>query len=345
MNKILIYGANGFTGRLVIEEALDKGLKPVLSGRNKQEIEKLATEFGLEFKAFSLDNIGQNLDDIAVVIHCAGPFEFTAMQMAKACIEKGVHYIDITGEITVFESLQKLDAAAKAANIMLMPGAGFDVVPTDCLASMLKEKMPNGTDLEMAFTGIGTTVSRGTATTAIQNLGSKNLIRENGKLKEVPSGKFFKWIDFGSVKHHCVSISWGDVSTAYFSTGIPNIKVYMGLKASVRKWMLFGNWISPILKMKAVKNYLIKQLKKRPEGPNAEQRINGYCLIWGELSNKNSERITMHLKTREGYSFTALSSVLIASKIISGNFKAGYQTPSTAYGSALVLEVGGTEIL
>jgi hypothetical protein len=53
----------------------------------------------------------------------------------------------------------------------------------------------------------------------------------------------------------------------------------------------------------------------------------------------------MHLKTREGYSFTALSSVLIASKIISGNFKAGYQTPSTAYGSALVLEVGGTEIL
>jgi short subunit dehydrogenase-like uncharacterized protein len=109
--------------------------------------------------------------------------------------------------------------------------------------------------------------------------------------------------------------------------------------------MLFGNWISPILKMKAVKNYLIKQLKKRPEGPNAEQRINGYCLIWGELSNKNSEKITMHLKTREGYSFTALSSVLIASKIISGNFKAGYQTPSTAYGSALVLEVGGTEIL
>jgi short subunit dehydrogenase-like uncharacterized protein len=108
--------------------------------------------------------------------------------------------------------------------------------------------------------------------------------------------------------------------------------------------MLFGNWISPILKMKAVKNFLIKQLKKRPEGPNEEQRKNGYCLIWGEVSNKNSEKISMHLKTREGYTFTALSSVLIASKIIEGNFKIGFQTPSSAYGSGLVSEIEGTEV-
>jgi short subunit dehydrogenase-like uncharacterized protein len=247
--------------------------------------------------------------------------------------------------VTLYVPAAKLDKSSLVEPLDQRSGAGFDVVPTDCLAAMLKDKMPDATTLEMAFTGIGTTVSRGTATTAIQNLGSKNLIRENGKLKEVPSGKFYKWIDFGSVKHHCVSISWGDVSTAYFSTGIPNIKVYMGLKASVRKWMLLGNWISPILKMKAVKTFLKKQLKNRPEGPNADQRINGYCLIWGEAGNKNSEKITMRLKTREGYSFTALSSVLIASKIIAGNFKAGYQTPSSAYGSALVLELAGTEVL
>jgi len=344
MNEILIYGANGYTGRLVAKEAINKGLKPVLAGRNKQEIEQLALDLGLSSRVFSLDNIADHLKGIAVVIHCAGPFEFTASQMAKACISNSVHYIDITGEITVFESLQGLSEDAKKSNIMMMPGAGFDVVPTDCLASMLKEKMPDATHIEMAFTGIGTTVSRGTATTAIQNLGSKNLIREDGKLKEVPSGKYFKWVDFGKVKHHCVSISWGDVSTAFFSTGIPNIKVYMGLKASMRKWMLFGNWISPILKMKAVKNFLIKQLKKRPEGPNEEQRKNGYCLIWGEVSNKNSEKISMHLKTREGYTFTALSSVLIASKIIEGNFKIGFQTPSSAYGSGLVSEIEGTEV-
>ncbi len=345
MNNFLIYGANGYTGRLIVERAMELGYKPIIAGRNAKEITALAEEKGLEYRIFALDDsneIKKHLNDVALVIHCAGPFEYTAKNMAKACIGRSVHYMDITGEIAVFEMLQTLDTEAKVAGVMLLPGAGFDVVPSDCLSAMLKEKMPNAVKLELAFTGLGAGVSHGTAATAIENLGKMNLIRENGKIKEVPMGKDAKWVEFGPVKHHCISIPWGDVSTAFVSTGIPNITVYMGLKASVRKWMQLSNWIKPLLRSKFVKNLLKKRLDKMPAGPNAEQRKNGKSLLWGEVTDPSGNKISLRLQAPEGYTLTAISAVLIASKVLNGNLKTGFQTPSRAYGSGLVLEVEGT---
>jgi short subunit dehydrogenase-like uncharacterized protein len=342
--NFLIYGVNGYTGRLILEEALKKGFRPIIAGRDKKAVFELARDNNdLDYRVFPLENpeqVAKHLDDIVAVIHCAGPFEFTAEVMALACIAKGVHYMDITGEITVFELLKGLEESAKKANVMLLPGSGFDVVPSDCLAAMLKEKMPDAKTLEMAFSNVGGSISHGTASTAIENLGKKNLIRENGYFKEVPMGKLFKWVDFGSVKHHCVSIPWGDVSTAYYSTGIPNVTVYMGIPPSARKWMLLGNWLSPLLRSKAVKNYLKKQLKKRPAGPDAEQRKKAKTLLWGEVCNAKGEKISLLMQTAEGYTLTAAASVLIVTKILNGNFKTGFQTPSLAYGSGLILELG-----
>jgi len=348
MKNFLIYGANGYTGRLIVDHAIELGYKPILAGRNEAQLTALAKEKGLESRIFALDkpdNVAKNIEDMALVIHCAGPFQYTALQMVAACIAKGVHYMDITGEISVFEALQGYSEKAKAAGVMLMPGAGFDVVPSDCLSAMLKEKMPSATKIELAFTGLGAGISHGTAATAVENLGKRNLVRENGKIKEVAMGSLAKWVNFGDFKHHCISIPWGDVSTAYFSTGVPNITVYMGLPASMLKWMRLSNWVAPLLRTAWVKNMLRKRLDKQPAGPNEEQRKKSKSFLWGEATDANANKVELRLQTPEGYTLTALSAMLIASKILNQNFKTGYQTPSSAYGAGLILEIEGTKLL
>lgn len=112
----LIYGANGYTGELIAREAVRQGLKPTLAGRNKAKVEALAQELGLDYKAFGLDNvnaISEQLQGFKLVMHCAGPFSATSKPMMEACIKAGAHYLDITGEIAVFELAQSLNSQAE----------------------------------------------------------------------------------------------------------------------------------------------------------------------------------------------------------------------------------------
>ena len=195
----MVYGANGYSGHLIVRMAVDQGLKPIVAGRNEQQITKIAEDFGLEKRIFSLDDvdeIAKHLQDIEVVLHCAGPFSRTAIPMAKACMASKTHYLDITGEMNVFASLQKLDDAAKEHGVMLMPGVGFDVVPTDCLAARLKKRLPSATHLALGFQGSGS-MSHGTATTMAENAGGGGCIRRDGKLVRVKSAWRTRSIDFG----------------------------------------------------------------------------------------------------------------------------------------------------
>ena len=108
MSQFLIYGANGFTGRLIVQEALERGFKPIIAGRNRKEIEKIASETGLEARVFDLSDlpsIARNIVNVDVVLHAAGPFTLTMPNMVKACLQTQTHYCDITGEIDVFEKI------------------------------------------------------------------------------------------------------------------------------------------------------------------------------------------------------------------------------------------------
>ncbi len=143
--SFLIYGANGYTGELIAREAAARGMKPILAGRSQNKIEPLAKELGLVFRTFSLEDkksLDYTLKEVDFVIHCAGPFSLTSAQMVNGCLRTGTHYLDITGEIQVFEEMAARIAKAKDAGIMIMPGVGFDVVPTDSLACHLKNRMP-----------------------------------------------------------------------------------------------------------------------------------------------------------------------------------------------------------
>lgn len=337
-----MYGSYGYTGKLIVAACKKNSLQVILAGRNEHALLLQSQETGYPYQAVEIKEtakLNALLQPAAMVIHCGGPFLFTAKRMAQACLDTKTHYTDITGEIGVFEMLTTFNGAAKAAGIMILPGAGFDVVPTDCLALHLKNKLLSATHLELAFSTSGGGSSRGTAKTAVLGLGEGSRIRKDGKIISVPLHGGFKEIDFSGKKIISARIPWGDVSTAFHTTGIPNIEVYLGVNnkiAMLIKSTQFFNWF---LKLKWVKGILLKRLDRIP-GPNENERINAKSLLTGKAWN-NQQQVSCQMITPNGYVLTALSTVSIAKKILQGNFKTGFQTPAMAYGPDLILEFDG----
>ena len=340
-NKFLIYGANGYTGELITRMAAERGLRPILAGRNEAKIAELAAKYGFEYRVFSLDDTAKldaALREVDMVRHCAGPFSITSRPMVEACIRNKKHYTDITGEISVFETCAAFDKKAQDAGVMIMPGVGFDVVPSDCLARHLKDRLPTATHLSLAFYGMGR-LSHGTQATMTMNVGKGGAIRKDGKITGVPAAWKTREIDFGEVTKTGVTIPWGDVSTAFYSTGIPNIEVFTVVPPSNLKMMKMSRYLGWLLAMGPIQKYL--QSKIPPGGPSDTERAKGKTLLWGEASDGDGNRAESRLQCPEGYTITAIAALNIAEKILGGNFAAGYQTPTKAYGAELVLDIEG----
>ena len=346
--SFLIYGASGYTGKLIVELSIKKGLKPILAGRTEAKIKPLAEKFGLEYLVFGLDNIEnvvQNIAKFPLVLNCAGPFSRTAKPIVEACLKAKTHYLDITGEIEVFEMIKSYDLQAKKNGVMLLPGVGFDVVPTDCMAKYLSTKLPNATHLELAFTSVGGSISHGTVTTMVENLGNEGFTRENGVMVSKPTGYKGKWIDFGSLKQFAMTIPWGDISTAYSTTGIPNIETFAGASKSVYYVMKLQFLFNPILRTKFVKKLLQKYADDKITGPNEQHFQNGKSLIYGKVTNAKGEFVEGKLETLEGYRLTAETSVLITQKVLELKGISGYQTPAGLFGHELILEIEGSKFI
>ena len=345
--KILIYGSYGYTGDLIARFAQEDGIDVVLSGRNAERLRAQAERYGFQSVTADVsdpESMRSALRDVDVVIHCAGPFSHTYEAMARACLDTGTHYTDITGEAEVYEGLWAMDAEAKRAGIMLLPGTGFDVVPSDCLAAHLKSRCPEATHLELAFVGRGGGVSHGTAKTMAENFHLGGTVRRNGELERVPAAWKTRMIEFGDGRPvHCMSIPWGDVVTAYRSTGIPNILVYTGVPRRPARMLRLARPLLPLLGMRAVQNMIKKRIEAAPAGPDDEARKTAYNELWGEVRAADGRTAVSRLRTPEGYTLTARMALSIAQKICSGQRTPGFQTPSTAYGKDLILELPGTE--
>ncbi|RME90085.1 MAG: saccharopine dehydrogenase [Candidatus Hydrogenedentota bacterium] len=343
--QFLIYGANGFTGRLITEQAVKEGLKPVLAGRNEQAISELAQQYNLEHKIFSLnevESVAKELANFSFVIHCAGPFVNTAEMMMEACILSETHYTDITGEIPVFQLAKKKDSAALAANIMLMPGVGFDIVPTDCTALIAKEALPDANKIRIAFVGLAKT-SIGTTKSALGQLPNGSLIRENGELKRIPHFSKTWHTKILGKDYDLVAIPWGDVYTAYYTTGVDNIEVYTALP---KEQILAGKLLRPflgLLRNQTILEFAQKQIERHAQNPTVEDMQKGYSYVLGEASNASGQRVRKMIRTKEGYSFTAHSAVQVAKKILDDEWKSGFKTPASVYGSQFVFEIEGTQ--
>ncbi len=340
---LLIYGANGYTGELISRLAVARGLRPVLAGRNATRVRALADELGLPFRVFNLDDgatIDAGLADVTVVLHCAGVFNETAAPMVEACLRCGVHYLDISGEIVVFEALARRDAAARAAGVLLLPGVGFDVVPTDCLAAHLKRRLPSATHLALAVLSLGG-VSRGTLTTLLHYADQLGMVRRDGRIVAAPAGQKTRTFDFGRGPVTCINVQWGDVATAFHSTGIPNIEVYFALPARLRYLAQASLRVGPLLAAAPVQRIARALVRASVHGPDATTRERGLAVICGEVWDDAGQRASARLQTPEGYQITMLTALALAERALSGQVMPGFQTPSRLCGPDFILEFAG----
>ncbi|MEO8378940.1 MAG: saccharopine dehydrogenase NADP-binding domain-containing protein [Acidobacteriota bacterium] len=332
----MIYGAYGYTGDLIAREAVRRGHKPIVAGRDAARTEALARELGLPSRVFDLSQ--PDLSGISLVVHCAGPFLHTSKIMVNACLAAGVHYLDITGEIAVFESVFKRDEEAKKRGILLLPGVGFDVVPTDCLAAALHERMPDATELWLAFASFGGGISRGTLKTMLEGAGWGGAIRENGRIRRVPQVFDARQIPFPSGPRWTMTIPWGDVSTAYRTTGIPNIRVYSAYpRSTIRQLRLFRG-LMPILRLRPIQR-LAQKYADRRRGPDETQRATSRVELWGRVRNAKGEEATMTHTMGEGYDFTARSAVQAVEHVLASPTP-GAMTPTMALGRTFCRAVG-----
>lgn len=337
----LLYGANGYTGELIARFAAERDLKPILAGRNESQIAEIAKKYELPYRIFSLEEtekLDAALQETEFVLHCAGPFSLTSEKMVEACLRNKRHYTDITGEISVFEALAARDAQATDAGIMIMPGVGFDVVPSDCLAKHLKDRLPSADHLTLAFQSEGR-ISHGTQTTMTMNMGNGGAVRRDGTITQVPAAWKTREIDFGNEKKKGVTIPWGDVATAFYSTGIPNIEVYTVIPESNLLMLKLTRYLGWLMKIDFIKNTALKNIPKG--GPTDDERVKTKTFLWGEASDAGGKRVETRLQTMEAYTLTALSALVISEKILNGNFCAGFQTPAKCYGADLIMEING----
>ena len=336
----MIYGANGYTGELIARACAGE-MKPILAGRDAKKIDALAKELRCESRVFGVDD--PQLDGIVLLLNCAGPFIHTSEPLVRACLDAGVHYLDITGEIAVFERVMSLDGEARRKGVTLLPGVGFDVVPTDCLAAMLAAKLADADDLILAFSG-GAGVSRGTALTMLESAGRGGAVRRDGKIVRVPMLHDVRTIPFPSKPRLAMTIPWGDVSTAYYTTGIPNIRVYRsttrrGLKKLRRMKRLMFLMRIPWLRK------LLRRLAERRRGPSAEARAMARMEIWGCASSRDGQHAAMSMTTPDGYSLTVLTAIAAVRRVLDEPPQAGAFTPAKRFGADFVTQIDGVEIV
>jgi len=341
---LLLYGANGYTGKLILEVALREGLQPVLAGRNAEAVEPIAKAHGLKSLCFGLEDPGtvaRLLEPFSALLLAAGPFSKTSAPALEACLHARTAYLDITGEVAVFEAAFARDADAKKAGVAVLPGTGFDVVPSDCLARALSEALPGAETLTLAFRGFKP--SAGTMKTMVEGAHKGGLVRAGGKLVAVPSA--WKTMEVPLPEPRlAMTIPWGDLSTAYRSTGIPDIEVYMAVPPSAVGNARRMRRFAPVIGLPFVQAFLMKRIEKNVKGPTPEDRERQRSFLWGRVT-KGGRSLTGTLETLEGYTLTAETSVAIAKRVLAGEVAPGVHTPSQAFGSRFIETIRGSKLV
>jgi short subunit dehydrogenase-like uncharacterized protein len=342
--RILIYGGTGYTGRLIAEHARDMRCSPVMAGRTAHRLQALAVEMGLSERMFALDDpaaVDNALDDVCVVINAASPFALTSRPLIESCLRTHTHYLDITGELPIFRDAFTYDGAARKRGIMIMPGVGLGIVASDCLAMHVAACVPNAKYLRIGVLRPDS-LSRGSFRSALGLSNSRVMIRRNGRLMSIPVGRLQRAFDYGEGDRESVAVSWADVFTAYYSTGIRNIEAYFEADFTSRTLYQLGAGIADTLRLAPVQRWLNVATRAWPEGPSPRRRKVEKCVIVAEAEDSWRRRSSARLETPDGYSFTAEAATEIARRIMRGDFLPGFQTPAKVYGADFVLGLEGT---
>jgi short subunit dehydrogenase-like uncharacterized protein len=344
----LLYGATGYTGELIAREAARRGLRPRLAGRDAERVGPLARDLGLESAVVALsdaEGLERALADVPLVLHCAGPFPRTWRPMFEAALRSGRHYLDINAEWDVHDTMARRDADARAAGAMVLPGVGFDVVPTDCLAARVAAKLPGATQLAIVVQHLpwrdergrlrNPSGSRGTLSSMLSGRFAHGRVRRGGVLVETPIADTSRRFDLGAGPTRATRFPLAEVSTLYHSTGVPNVEAYVSLP---RALLLALGYLGPLL----VRVPLMRLLPRG--GPSAAERANGGSLVLAEARDDAGSTVVGTLATPQAYAFTVASALAAVERVLRGEANRGFQTPSTAFGADFVFDVEGVKL-
>jgi len=340
----LLYGANGYTGELIARAAAAAGEQPILAGRNAGAVTALAQELGLPSRVFALDDpaaLRSGLDGVSVVLHAAGPFTATAAPMIEACLHTGAHYVDITGEIAVFELAFAQHARAQAAGVVLCPGVGFDVIPTDCVAAALAAALPGVTTLALGFDS-RSAPSPGTARTSLQGLGQGGKVRRGGRIVDVPLGAEVRRIDFGAGEKLAMAIPWGDVSTAFHTTGIGDVTVYMPVSSRMLRLVRALERLRRLPGASWLGLQLGARLRGVVQGPDATARAATPTWVWGEARDARGRTVRARLRTANGYDVTVHGALAAVAHLRKRRGPGGFFTPARLLGPSIAEQLPGS---
>lgn len=337
----MLYGATGYTGPLVIEEALKRGHRPMLAGRSAEKLRPLARQYGLPYVAFGLEHVQEiaaAIADYDIVLHAAGPFMHTSDHMIRACLATNTHYLDLTGEIPVFENTFTYDDAARKIGIGLISGVGFDVVPTDCLALYVAQQVPGTTQLETAVHGfVG--ASAGTAKSLVEMMPLGGFARRDGQLIKAAIGYPTRRVRMPDGEHLAMAIPWGDLATAYRSTGAANVTAY-GITSplAVRAAQFLSPVASGLFRFGFVRRLGLRLMEATMHGPSANARETSRSYIWARAENTSGASAEAWLNIPEPYRFTALAGVRAVEKVAELQ-PIGALTPAQAFGADFITEI------
>lgn len=322
MNKLMIYGATGYTGRMAAEHANALGLDVVIAGRTAEKVKSLATRLDVPYRVFSPDAMAtEALEGVGVLLNFAGPFAQTAQPLMHACIQARVDYLDITAEINVYRLAERLGVQAAQAQVMLLPGVGWDVVPTDCLAMHAARRVQNPQTLRVALQVAGS-MSRGSAMSVSEIMAAGLLTRVDGQLLATPDAQP-QYFDFGQGPALCAPLSFGDLVTGWHSTAIPNIAMFVHITGDA---------------------FPEGDLSQLPDGPSIQERDGHRARAVAEVVGADGVVVRSVIETVNGYSYTPLAAVEAACRVLSGERQPGFETPARVFGIGFAETIAGTTI-
>jgi short subunit dehydrogenase-like uncharacterized protein len=339
----MIYGATGYTGRLLARRSLARGLSPLLAGRDEARLRRLATALGFEHRAACLDDpaaLARLLQGIRLVLNAAGPFAATAGPLVAACLATGAHYLDVTGEPAVFAALQRWDEVGRQRGVMLLPGAGFVVVATDCLAAHVARRLPGAVKLRIGISRPAF-VGRGTLRTAMRHIGTGGHVRHAGRRVPLSWNGLEHDFDYGRGYRTSLAVESADLITAYCTTGIPDIEVYLELLPWERAAFLASPLLAGCLRSRCGQELLLAQVEALPQGPALAGRRRARSVVVAEAEDSAGRLAGSRLRTPDGYTFTAAAALAIVERALAGELTAGFQTPARVYGADFVLGLDG----
>lgn len=324
MKKLMIYGATGYTGRMAAEHASAAGTSLILAGRNEAALVSLGANLGMEYRVFGLEDaavIDRSIADVGVLLNCAGPFARTADALMRAGIRNGVHYLDVAAELDGYRLAEVLDAEARTAGVMLLPGSGGSVAMLGCLAghAVARTKGPSSITVAMHVSG---SLSRGSAVSAMESVTAGTLARASGTLVARSAGAIRK-LDFGKGAVDCFQVTLPDLITIWRSTNVPDIETFVHVTGD---------------------GFPKGDLSALPDRPSESERLANRYRAVAEVTDSDGEVFRSVLDTVNGYTFTATAAAEAGRRVLADEARPGFQTPALLFGNGFAGTIADTTI-